>query len=154
MALQIGDKVPDLLGNDQNGQAFQLSEQKEKKWIIYFYPKDNTSGCTAEACSFRDDYQQLKQMGYGVIGISADSEKSHQKFINSKQLPFQLIADSEHQMAEYFGVWKEKKMMGRTYMGIVRTTFITNEEGIITHILSQKQIQTSTHAQQLIQLLA
>lgn len=154
MALQIGDKVPNLLGNDQNGQPFQLSEQKEKKWIIYFYPKDNTSGCTAEACSFRDEYKELKQMGYGVIGISADNEKSHQKFINSQQLPFQLIADTEHKTAEIFGVWQEKKMMGRTYMGIVRTTFITNEEGIITHILSQKQIKTSTHAQQLIQLLA
>lgn len=153
MALQIGDIIPDLLGNDQNGQPFRLSEQPEKKWIIYFYPKDNTPGCTAEACSFRDEYKELKQMGYGVVGISADSAKSHQKFITSKQLPFHLIADTEHQLAELFGVWKEKKMMGKTYMGIVRTTFISNEEGKITHIISQKQIQTNQHAQQLMELL-
>ena len=153
MALQIGDSIPDLLGKDQNGQAFKLSEHTEKKWIIYFYPKDNTPGCTAEACSFRDEYKALKQMGHGIVGVSGDSEKSHQKFIASKQLPFHLIADTDHQLAELFGVWKEKKMMGKTYMGIVRTTFVTDENGVITHIMAQKQIQTSQHAQQLMELL-
>ena len=153
MALQIGDKVPDLLGNDQNGQPFLRSQQRENKWIIYFYPKDNTPGCTAEACSFRDEYQELKQMGYGIVGVSGDSQKSHQKFIHSKLLPFTLIADEEHQLAQLFGVWGEKKMMGKTYMGILRTTFVTNEKGEITHIIPPKQIQTSRHAPQLKELL-
>lgn len=153
MALQIGDKIPDNLGVDQNGNPFLLSQQPERKWIIYFYPKDNTPGCTAEACSFRDEYASLKKMGYGIVGISKDSIKSHQKFISAKQLPFTLIADTEHQLAELFGVWGEKKMAGRTYMGMFRTTFVTNEAGEITHIIPPKQIQTSQHAQQLMELL-
>lgn len=154
MALNIGEQIPEMLGVDQDGQVVSRSDYPDKKWIIYFYPKDNTSGCTAQACSLRDEYVEIKALGYEILGISVDSQTSHQKFKISKQLPFRLIADTDHRMVELFGVWGEKKFMGRQYMGTLRTTFVTDENGVITHILSPKQIKTSTHAQQLLVLLS
>lgn len=148
--MNVGDKVPDVLGVNQNGEEVRLSQFAGKKVILYFYPKDSTSGCTAEACSFRDEYQPLRQAGYEVIGVSVDSEASHQKFIQKNDLPFTLIADTDKRLVEEFGVWGEKKMYGRTYMGTFRTTFIINEEGIIERIFTPKEIKTKEHAQQVL----
>ena len=153
MALSIGNKAPDRLGKDENGNLIQLSDYQNKKIILYFYPKDNTSGCTAQACSLRDEYETLKTMGYQVIGVSVDSETSHQKFIQKFDLPFPLIADAGKTLVESFGVWTEKSMYGKKYMGTVRTTFIIDEKGIITHILTGKAVNTKEHASQLIQLI-
>ena len=137
--MQIGDKVPTLLGKDENGKEVRLSDFAGKKLVLYFYPKDNTSGCTAEACSLRDNYDALKAEGYEVIGVSVDDEKSHRKFIEKQQLPFSLIADTEKQLVEKFGVWAEKSMYGRKYMGTLRTTFIIDEEGKVQRIFSPKE---------------
>ena len=118
--------------------------------MLYFYPKDNTSGCTAEACNLRDHYEELQQAGYAVIGASVDGEKSHQKFIEKYSLPFPLIADTDKKLVEQFGVWGEKSMCGRKYMGTFRTTFIINEEGIIERIITPKEIKTKEHASQIL----
>lgn len=150
--MQIGDKAPELLGLDQDGQEVKLSDYKGKKIALYFYPKDNTSGCTAEACSLRDGYEELQAKGYEVIGVSKDSAKSHLGFIKKQSLPFRLIADTETTLQQQFGVWAEKKMCGRTYMGTLRTTFIINEEGVITHILGPKEVKTKEHADQILKL--
>lgn len=150
MALQTGDKAPDILGKNQDGKEIKLSDYKGKKLVLYFYPKDSTPGCTAQACSLRDNYSELKKAGYEVIGVSADTEKSHLKFIEKQQLPFDLIADTETTLSELFGTWGEKSMYGRKYMGMFRTTFIINEEGIIERIISPKEVNTKTHAQQII----
>ena len=150
--MNIGDQAPDLLGCDENGEEIRLSQYRGRKVILYFYPKDNTPGCTAEACNFRDHYTELIQAGYEVIGVSIDSAKSHQNFINKQQLPFKLISDSEKKLVEEYGVWGEKKMCGRTYMGTFRTTFIIDEEGNIEQIFSPKQIKTKTHAEQVLNL--
>lgn len=150
MAIQIGDKVPDLLGLDQDGKEVRVSEYKGKKIALYFYPKDNTSGCTAEACSLRDGYPALQAAGYEVIGVSKDSAKSHQGFISKQQLPFRLIADTETNLQQEFGVWAEKKLYGRTYMGTLRTTFIINEEGVVEKIIGPKEVKTSDHANQIL----
>lgn len=152
MAIQIGDKVPEVLGVDQNGKEIKLSDFQGKKLALYFYPKDNTSGCTAEACSLRDGYTDLQAAGYEVIGVSKDSVKSHQGFITKHTLPFNLIADTETTLQQQFGVWAEKKMCGRTYMGTLRTTFIINEEGIVTHIIGPKEVKTKDHANQILNL--
>ena len=146
MAIQIGDKAPEVLGFDQNGKEIKLSDFQGKKLALYFYPKDNTSGCTAEACSLRDGYTDLQSAGYEVIGVSKDSAKSHQGFITKQSLPFNLIADTETTLQQLFGVWAEKKMCGRTYMGTLRTTFIINEEGIVTHIIGPKEVKIKDHA--------
>ena len=142
MAVQIGDKVPEFLGTDQDGKEVKMSDYKGKKVALYFYPKDNTSGCTAEACSLRDGYQALQAKGFEIIGVSKDSAKSHQGFIQKQNLPFRLIADTDTTLQEQFGVWAEKKMYGRSYMGTLRTTFIINEEGIVTNIIGPKEVKT------------
>jgi peroxiredoxin Q/BCP len=125
--MNVGDKAPELLGLDENGNEIRLSQFKGRKVVLYFYPKDSTSGCTAEACSLRDAYSDLRQAGYEVVGVSVDDAKSHKKFIEKNQLPFPLIADTDKQLVEQFGVWGEKSMYGRKYMGTFRTTFILNE---------------------------
>lgn len=150
MALQIGDRIPEELGTDQHGETVKASHYAGRKLAIYFYPKDNTPGCTAQACSLRDGYSDLQQAGYEVLGVSVDSEASHQKFINKHTLPFPLIADTEKQLVQLFGVWQEKTMMGKRYMGTVRTTFLTDEQGIITHVLAGREVDTKNHAAQIL----
>ena len=151
MAFTLGDLVPDLLGTDQDGREVRRSDYPGRKIILYFYPKDNTSGCTAQACSLRDGYSELRAAGYEIIGVSRDSAKSHQKFITQHELPFRLIVDSDVQLNELFGTWIEKSMYGRKYMGTERTTFVINEAGRIERILRGKEISTKEHAQQLLQ---
>ena len=150
MALQVGDKVPEVLGKNQDGKELKFSDFAGKKLVLYFYPKDNTPGCTAQACSLRDGYEDLQNSGYEVIGVSADSESSHQKFITKQQLPFDLIADSEKTLSELFGTWGEKSMYGRQYMGMFRTTFIIDETGVIERIITPKEVKTKIHAQQIL----
>lgn len=150
MGLNVGDKAPEVLGINEKGEELHLSDYKGRKVVLYFYPKDNTSGCTAEACSLRDNYAELRKAGYEVIGVSVDNEKSHLKFIEKNQLPFTLVADTDKKLVEMFGVWAEKKMYGRSYMGTLRTTFIINEEGMIERIILPKEIKTSEHAQQIL----
>mgnify|MGYP003620897434 FL=1 len=150
MALTVGDKAPEILGTDQNGNNIKLSDFEGKKLALYFYPKDNTSGCTAQACSLRDGYEQLRAAGYEVIGVSKDSAKSHQGFISKQSLPFSLIADTETTLNQAFGVWQEKSMYGRKYMGTARTTFIINEEGIIERVIDSKEGNTKDHANQIL----
>lgn len=144
--MNIGDKVPDLLGLDADGREVRLSDYPGKRVALYFYPKDNTSGCTAEACSFRDSYQDLLDAGIQVIGVSVDSAESHRKFAQKHSLPFPLIADTDHRLVEQMGVWGEKSMYGRKYMGTFRTTFIIGPDGKIERIFLPKQIKTKTHA--------
>ncbi len=149
--MNIGDKMPDLLGRDSNGKEIRLSDFPGKKFIIYFYPKDNTPGCTAEAVSFRDNYDTLLQMGYQVIGVSKDSEESHRKFAEKQDLPFPLVADTETTLCQTAGVWRLKKMAGREYMGIVRTTFVCDNDGIVTDVI--EKVKTKLAADQLMALL-
>lgn len=148
--MKIGDKAPEILGINENGDEIRLSAYKGKKVVLYFYPKDNTSGCTAEACSLRDNYSELRKQGYEVIGVSIDSEKSHRNFIDKHQLPFTLIADTEKTLVSEMGVWGEKSMYGRKYMGTFRTTFIIDENGIIEKVFLPKEIKTKTHAEQIL----
>lgn len=150
--MNIGDKAPEILGKDQNGQEIHLSDYKGKKLILYFYPKDLTSGCTAQACSLRDHRDELNSKGYEILGVSVDDAHKHQKFIEKNQLNFNLIADTDKKLVETFGVWGEKSMYGKKYMGTFRTTFIINEDGIIENIMGPKQIKTSQHAQQILDL--
>ncbi len=148
--MNIGDKAPEILGRNQNGEEIRLSDYKGLKLVLYFYPKDMTSGCTSEACNLRDNYSDLRAKGYAVIGVSVDDEKSHQKFIAKNELPFTLIADTDHALVEQFGVWGEKKLYGRSYMGTNRTTFIIDENGIIERIITPKQIKVKEHAAQIL----
>ena len=148
--MNIGDKAPERLGLNEKGEEVLLSNYRGKKVVLYFYPKDNTSGCTAEACSLRDNYSALRSQGYEVIGVSVDSAASHQKFIDKHTLPFTLIADTEHELVEAMGVWGEKSMYGRKYMGTFRTTFIIDENGVVEQIYLPKEIKTSTHGEQLL----
>lgn len=148
MAIQTGDKVPDLLGFDQDGKEVKVSDYKGRKIALYFYPKDNTSGCTAEACSLRDGYDGLKKAGYEIIGVSKDSAKSHRGFIEKQNLPFRLIADTDTTLQQQFGVWAEKKMYGRTYMGTLRHTFLIDENGVIEKVI--EKVDTKNHAQQIL----
>ena len=150
--MNIGDKAPEILGVNENGEEIRLSQFAGKKIALYFYPKDNTSGCTAEACSLRDNYSKLKAKGYEVIGVSVDSEASHRKFIEKHSLPFQLIADTEKKLVSEMGVWGEKSMYGRKYMGTFRTTFIINENGVIEKVFLPKEIKTKTHGEQILSL--
>lgn len=150
--MNIGDKAPEILGKDEQGRDIRLSDYRGKKLVLYFYPKDMTSGCTSEACSFRDHYNEMQAAGIAVLGVSVDDGQKHQKFIEKNQLPFPLIADTGKQLVEQFGVWQEKSMYGRKYMGTVRTTFIINEEGIIEQIIGAKQIKTKIHAEQILGL--
>ncbi len=150
--MNIGDKAPEILGKDQNGKEIRLSDFAGKKLVLYFYPKDNTSGCTAEACSIRDSYADLKKAGYAVVGVNVDSAASHLKFVEKQALPFDLIADTDHALVEAMGVWGEKSMYGRKYMGTFRTTFIIDETGVITHIFLPKAIKTKEHGAQILAL--
>ena len=150
--MEIGDMAPDLLGLDHDGREVRLSEYAGRKVALCFYPKDNTSGCTAEACSLRDNYEALREAGYEIIGVSVDGQKSHRNFIEKHALPFRLVADTEKQLVETFGVWAEKSMSGRKYMGTLRTTFIIGTDGRIAGIIGPKQIKTKTHGEQLLQL--
>lgn len=149
--LKAGDKAPDFTAKDQNGNAVSLADYKGKNVILYFYPKDDTPGCTAESCDFRDNYQSLLGKGFEVIGVSVDDEKSHKKFETKYSLPFMLIADTEHSIVEAYDVWKEKNMYGKKYMGTARTTFIINGEGVIEHII--EKVDTKASSQQVLELI-
>lgn len=148
--MNIGDKAPENLGLDENGREVKLSDFAGKKLVLYFYPKDNTPGCTAEACSLRDNFDALREKGYEVIGVSINTAESHRKFIEKHQLPFHLIADTEHSLTEQMGAWGEKSMCGRKYMGTFRTTFLIDANGIITDIFGPKQVKTKEHATQIL----
>lgn len=148
--LQIGERAPELLGKDENGRELRLSDFAGQKLVLYFYPKDATPGCTSQACSLRDNYERMLAKGYAVVGVSVQDAKSHQKFKEKFQLPFPLIADTDHRLVEAFGVWQEKKMAGRTYMGTVRTTFIIDEQGVIAEVIGAKQIKVKEHAAQIV----
>jgi len=148
--MKVGDKAPEILGVDENGKETRLSQFKGKKLVLYFYPKDMTSGCTDQACNLRDNYAELKKQGYAVVGVSINDEKSHRKFIEKNELPFPLIADTDKKLVEKFGVWGEKSMYGRKYFGVFRTTFIINEEGVIERILTPKEIKVKEHAAQIL----
>lgn len=150
MGLQVGDKAPDILGVNQNGKELKLSDFAGKKVVLYFYPKDNTPGCTAQACSLRDNYSELQEAGYEVIGVSTDSAASHLKFISKQNLPFNLIADTDKKLSEQFGTWGEKSLYGKQYMGTFRTTFLIDEAGIITRIMLPKEVNTKIHASQIL----
>lgn len=147
--LKIGEKAPMFEGVTQEGRSVRLDDFAGRKLILYFYPKDNTSGCTLEAKSLRDGKQALAQMGFEIVGVSPDSVKSHQNFCTKHELNFTLIADTDKSIAEAYGVWKEKSMYGRKYMGIVRTTFIIDEKGHIMHIFDK--VDTANHWQQIAQ---
>ncbi len=148
--MNIGDKAPEVLGKDENGRDIRLSDYRGRKLVLYFYPKDNTSGCTAEACSLRDHYEELQAQGYSVVGVSKDSAASHQKFKEKNELPFPLIADVDHALLEQMGAWGEKTMYGKKVMGTIRTTFVINEEGIIEQVFAGKQVKTKEHAAQIL----
>lgn len=148
--MNIGDKIPETLGLDANGKEIKSTDFAGKKLAIYFYPKDNTPGCTAEACSLRDGYEALRTAGYEVIGVSKDSIASHRKFADKYELPFTLIADTDLTLNQTFGVWQKKKMAGREYMGTVRTTFLTDENGVVTDIISK--VETKDSANQILKL--
>ena len=149
--MEIGDRFPDLLGKDTDGKEVRLSDFPGKRFIIYFYPKDNTSGCTLEAVSFKNNYETFLNMGYQIIGVSKDDEKSHRKFVDKHSLPFPLIADTDLELCKKAGVWQPKVMAGRAYMGIVRTTFVTDHDGTVTDRIDK--VKTATASEQLFALL-
>ena len=149
--LKEGDKAPGFTAKDQDGNTVSLADLQGKKVILYFYPQDDTPTCTKEACNFRDNYQSLLGKGFAVIGVSFDTEKSHQKFIKKYNLPFPLISDPDRKIIEAYGVWGEKKLFGREYMGTLRTTFIINEKGVITHIIDK--VKSGNASQQVLDLL-
>ncbi|MBL7844542.1 MAG: thioredoxin-dependent thiol peroxidase [Cyclobacteriaceae bacterium] len=148
MALPIGSKAPDFTVNDQDGKSVKLSDFKGKKVVLYFYPKDQTPGCTAEACNLRDNYKILQKQGYEVLGVSTDNEKSHQKFIAKEKLPFRLLADVDKTLHTKYGTWVEKSMYGRKYMGTARVTFIIDEKGVINEII--EKVDTKNHTDQIL----
>jgi len=149
--LKEGDQAPAFTSKDQNGNSISLEQFKGKKVVLYFYPKDSTPGCTAEACDFRDNYQSLAAKGIEVLGVSIDDEKSHQKFITKHSLPFTLVADTGKQIVEAYGVWGEKSMYGKKYMGTNRTTFVIDEEGTIRHIITK--VDTKSPTAQVLELI-
>ncbi len=149
--LKIGDKAPDFTAKNQNGEEVSLSDYRGKKVILYFYPKDNTPGCTKESCDFRDNYESLTKDGFEVIGVSADSEKSHQKFIEKYDLPFTLISDTEKEVLNLYGAWGRKKFMGKEYDGILRKTFLIGEDGKIEQII--EKVKTKEPTKQLLELM-
>jgi peroxiredoxin Q/BCP len=148
MALKVGDIAPEIKSKDQNGNEITLSQFRGKKVALYFYPKDDTPGCTAEACNLRDNYSELKSKGYEILGVSVDSEKSHKKFIEKYSLPFSLIADTEKKVVEDYGVWVEKSMYGKKYFGTARVTFLIDENGVITKIIDK--VDTKNHTAQIL----
>ncbi|MFM6975872.1 MAG: thioredoxin-dependent thiol peroxidase [Sphingobacteriaceae bacterium] len=149
--LKEGDQAPAFSAKNQNGESISLNDFAGKTVVLYFYPKDDTPGCTAEACNFRDNYQSLLAKGFEIIGVSTDDEKSHTKFVNKYQLPFNLIADTDKKIVEAYGVWVEKSMYGKTYMGTARKTFIINPEGKIQKII--EKVDTKNSSQQVLDLL-
>ena len=146
--IKIGDKAPEINSIDQNGEKITLKQFLGKKIILYFYPKDMTPGCTAQSCNLRDNYQQLLDSGYVVLGCSADSPEKHQKFIEKYDLPFPLISDQSKEVLNQYGVWALKKFMGKEYMGILRTTFVIDENGIIEDIITK--VKTKEHTSQIL----
>ena len=146
--LKIGDRMPDFEVMDQNGNMVRSADLLGRKTVIYFYPKDNTSGCTAEACNLRDNYAAFVAMGYNVIGVSKDSVASHKKFAEKYELPFTLLADTATELLQTFGAWGEKKMYGKTVMGTLRTTFVFDEAGILREII--EKVDTKNHAAQIL----
>ncbi|MFY0253423.1 thioredoxin-dependent thiol peroxidase [Chitinophaga sp. 30R24] len=147
--LKEGEKAPVFKGKDQHGKNISLADFKGKKVVLYFYPKDMTPGCTAQACNLRDNYDELLKKGYVVVGVSTDSEQSHQKFIEKYDLPFTLLADEDKQIVHQYGVYGEKQMMGKKYDGIHRTTFLIDENGVIAHII--KKPDTKNHTEEILQ---
>ncbi len=148
MNLQIGSPAPSFSANNQKGETLSIGHFTGKKLVLYFYPKDDTPGCTAEACSLRDNYQNLMATGYAVLGVSPDTEAKHQKFIAKYNLPFDLLADTNNTVSLAYGVWVEKSMYGRKYMGIARTTFVIDEQGNLAEII--EKVDTKNHATQII----
>ncbi len=146
--LKIGDRMPDFNVVDQDGNTISSKDLMGRKTIVYFYPKDNTSGCTAEACNLRDNYEALKEKGYNIVGVSKDSAASHRKFIDRYSLPFTLLSDTSTEMLQAFGAWGEKKMYGKTVLGTLRKTFIFDENGILTEII--EKVDTRNHAAQIL----
>lgn len=146
----IGQRLPEILGKDQDGKEWKLSDFKGKKLVLYVYPKDNTPGCTSQACNLRDNYQALLDQGYAILGVSVQDAASHHKFIEKYALPFPLIADTELKLVNELGVWGEKSLYGRKYMGAFRTTFITDENGIVERIFTPKEIRVKVHAEQIL----
>ena len=148
---KVGDKAPDFLTTDQDGKTVQLKDFLGKKVILFFYPKDNTPGCTKEACSLRDNYKEITDHGMVVLGVSADTERKHQNFISKYELPFPLLADVDKKMIKDYGVWGPKKFMGREFLGILRTTFIIDEEGAVAHVIDK--VKTGKHAEQIMEVM-
>jgi peroxiredoxin Q/BCP len=148
MSLKTGDKAPLFTGKDQDGKPIKLSDYKGQKVVLYFYPNDDTPGCTAESCNLRDNYAKFQKANYAIIGVSANDEKSHQKFIKKYSLPFPLIADTDKNINEMYNVWREKSTFGKTYMGTVRTTFVIDEKGNIEDII--EKVNTEDHTAQIL----
>lgn len=146
--LKVGDKVPDFLSKDQDGTIIKLSDYKGQKLIMFFYPRANTPGCTAEACNLRDNYSALKAEGYELLGVSEDSSRKQSNFKNKYDLPFPLLADEDHTVINTFGVWGPKKFMGREFDGLIRTTFVIDEQGIVERVIDK--VKTKDHAAQLL----
>jgi len=149
--LAEGMKAPDFSGKDQSGNAISLKDLQGRKVILYFYPKDNTPGCTTESCNLRDNYRELIKKGFEVIGVSADSEKSHQNFIDKYNLPFNLISDSDNEILKAYGAWGLKKLYGKVYEGILRKTFVIDEQGVILKIINK--VDTKNHTNQILDAL-
>lgn len=149
-SLKEGMKAPYFEGTDQNNKTINLTDFQGKKVVLYFYPKDNTPGCTAEACNLRDNFNELLDKGFAVVGVSMDDEKSHKNFASRYSLPFSLLADTSRKILDDYGAWGEKKLYGKSYMGIIRTTFIIDEHGMIEKIISK--VDTKNHTQQILKL--
>ena len=147
--LKIGDVLPDFIGVNQNGETIDSSLLRNNKLVVFFYPKASTTGCTAEACNLRDNYSELKNLGYQLIGVSADSVKRQKNFADKNELPFDIIADEEHDVINKFGVWQLKKFMGREFMGIVRATFVFDENGVCVQVIDK--VKTKDHAAQILE---
>jgi len=148
--MEIGQRLPEVLGIDQDGKEWTLNELSGKKIVLYVYPRDSTPGCTNEACNLRDNYERFLAEGYAVIGVSTQDAKSHQRFIEKNNLPFPLICDTDKRLVETLGVYGEKKMYGKTVMGVFRTTFLADETGVITRIIGPKEIKVKEHATQIL----
>lgn len=146
--LKAGDNAPQFSGLDQDGNPVSLNDYSGKKLVLYFYPKDDTPGCTAESCNLRDNYSALQNAGFEVLGVSTDPVKSHRKFVDKYSLPFRLLADTEKLVVEAFGVWGLKKFMGKEYMGISRTTFVIDEKGVIIKVIDK--VETKSHSAQIL----